>query len=99
MSVRGVMDDLSAADAKRVRAGEQVVLTKEVEGKPWPRVTVYQRANASADEAMAVFFDYDNAAKYVPWSRRAMGRFCDTEILSSHRRWRRRYCAGSLSDR
>lgn len=62
----GVMDDLSAADAGRVRGGGQVVVAKDVVGKPWPLVTVYQKVDASPEETMAVFFDYNNAVDYVP---------------------------------
>ncbi len=62
----GVLDDLSAADARKVRGGGQVLVTKDLPGKPWPQVTVYEIVGATADETMAVFFDYDDATKYVP---------------------------------
>ncbi len=65
-SSAGVLDDLNAADTEKIRAGKTIVLTEDVEGMPWPRVTVYRATACSAAETMAVFFDYDNAVNYVP---------------------------------
>jgi len=37
-----------------------------VDGKPWPRVRVYQKVGASAEEVAAVFSDYGKAHTFVP---------------------------------
>ncbi len=62
----GLLDDLSATDQARVRAGEQVMISESLDGYPWPRVKVYQLVDASSAEVMAVFFDYNNACHYIP---------------------------------
>lgn len=65
-AVAGVLDDLSPSDREKVLGGGQVVLTEEMEGKPWPRIRIYERVNASPEQVAAVFFDYRNAKSYVP---------------------------------
>ncbi len=62
----GLIDALAPADAARVRAGEQVLVTEDVKGLPWPRARIFQTVAASPEEVMAVFFDYDNACDFVP---------------------------------
>ncbi len=62
----GMLDDLNPSDRGKVLAGGQVVLTEEVDGKPWPRIRIYERVDASPEEVAAVFFDYRNAKSYVP---------------------------------
>ncbi len=61
-----LLSDLSPADAAQVRKGGQVMITQDVDGKPWPRVQIYQTVKAKPEELMAVFFDYDNAVRFVP---------------------------------
>jgi len=60
------MDELSSADQARVRAGQQVMVTEQLEGYPWPRAKVYQQVKATPEQVMAVFFDYNSARAYVP---------------------------------
>ena len=62
----GLLDELGAADRVKVLAGQQVALQEEVEGKPWPRLRIYQLVRASAEDVAAVFFDYDNSKTFVP---------------------------------
>ena len=40
----GLLDELDASDRAKVLAGHQVALQEEVEGKPWPRLRIYQLA-------------------------------------------------------
>jgi hypothetical protein len=61
-----LLDELDAADRAKVLAGRQVLLQEKVEGKPWPRVRVYQLVRATPEEVAAVFFDYDNSKTFVP---------------------------------
>jgi hypothetical protein len=58
--------DLSAGQISLLKKGGQIVLTEDVEGKPWPRVTVYQVVNATPEEVAAVFFDYEDNKAFVP---------------------------------
>jgi hypothetical protein len=62
----GLLDELDASDRAKVLAGHQVALQEEVEGKPWPRLRIYQLVRASAEDVAAVFFDYDNSKTFVP---------------------------------
>lgn len=62
----GILGDLSESQAADVMAGIQVVIQEEIEGKPWPKVRLYQKINAASDEVIAVFFDYKNAKTYIP---------------------------------
>lgn len=49
-------DELSDAQKANLQKGEQVVVAQEV-GKPWPKVTIYQRIEATPEESMAVMAD------------------------------------------
>ena len=62
----GLLDELDASDRSKVLAGQQVALQEEVEGKPWPRLRIYQLVRASAEDVAAVFFDYNNSKTFVP---------------------------------
>jgi hypothetical protein len=62
----GVSDDLTSAQRDIVKSGKQVMMTQEVEGKPWPRVKIYQVVAATPEEVAAVFVDYNNAKLYTP---------------------------------
>jgi len=62
----GLLDELDASDRAKVLAGHQVALQEEVEGKPWPRLRIYQLVRAMPEEVAAVFFDYNNSKTFVP---------------------------------
>lgn len=62
----GLLDELDAADRAKVLGGHQVLLQEEVQGKPWPRVRVYQLVQAAPEEVAAVFVDYNNSKTFVP---------------------------------
>lgn len=53
-----IFGSLSPEDQAVINRGEQVLKTEEVNGSPWPRITVLQRIEAPADEVAAVMFDY-----------------------------------------
>jgi len=61
-----ILGDLDSAQVKEIEAGKQVVLFEEVPGVPWPRTSVYQVVDTSAEEVMAVFFDYQSAKSFMP---------------------------------
>lgn len=62
----GILEELDAAGRKDVNGGRLVALHDEIEGKPWPRVKIYARVEASPEEVAAVFFDYPTAKTYIP---------------------------------
>ncbi len=59
-------DELTPDQQKAVQNGEQVFLTQDVPGNDWPKAYVYQRMDATPEEAMAVFTDYNLQKSYVP---------------------------------
>jgi hypothetical protein len=61
-----LLEDLDAKQVAGLASGDQIVILCDVEGKPWPRVQVYQKVAAAPNEVAAVFFDYKNAKSYVP---------------------------------
>ena len=61
-----LLDELDASDRAKLLAGQQVALQEEVEGKPWPRLQIYQLVRATPEEVAAVFFDYNNSKTFVP---------------------------------
>jgi hypothetical protein len=62
----GAYDELSEAQKASLQKGEQVMITEDLPGLPWPRVSLYQRIEATPEEAMAVLADYELAQSYVP---------------------------------
>ena len=61
-----IFSELTSTQKGEVETGSQVVITENIEGKPWPRVKVYRLINASPEQVAAVFFDYENAKSFVP---------------------------------
>jgi hypothetical protein len=61
-----ILSELSSAQKCEVQDGSQVVVTENVEGKPWPRIKVYRLVNARPEQVAAVFFDYESAKSFVP---------------------------------
>ncbi|MEI6280091.1 MAG: hypothetical protein WCQ16_12025 [Verrucomicrobiae bacterium] len=66
LRAESLLNDLDKAQLYQVTRGTQVVTMESVEGKPWPRVKLYQRVRATPEEVAAVFFDYRNAKGYIP---------------------------------
>ncbi|OFZ82220.1 MAG: hypothetical protein A2583_04810 [Bdellovibrionales bacterium RIFOXYD1_FULL_53_11] len=62
-SYAGIYDDLNDEEKTAVQKGEQVVQTEDVDGAPWPKITVYQRIEATPEEVMAVFWDFERHPK------------------------------------
>lgn len=61
-----LLDDLDDTQRGELERGGQVVTMQNMEGKPWPRVKLYQRVDASPEDVAAVFFDYQNAKCFIP---------------------------------
>jgi hypothetical protein len=66
MARGGIVDELDAAQLKELNGGGHVVVQQTVDGAPWPRIKIYARVKASAEEVAAVFFDYAQAKTYIP---------------------------------
>jgi hypothetical protein len=66
LSANSILAELTSAQKCEVETGSQVVITEDVEGKPWPRVKVYRLIDASPEQVAAVFFDYEGAKSFVP---------------------------------
>jgi hypothetical protein len=61
-----VLSELSESQKSLVKAGDQVVVIENVEGKAWPRVKIYRSINADPEQVAAVFFDFEEAKSFVP---------------------------------
>jgi len=61
-----LLGDLSNGQKEELEKDGLVVLEQDVPGKPWPRVRIYKKIEASPEEVAAVFFDYDQAKTYIP---------------------------------
>ncbi len=66
MPADSIFSELTSTQKGEVETGSQVVVTENIEGKPWPRIKVYRLVNASPEQVAAVFFDYENAKSFVP---------------------------------
>jgi len=60
-----ILQELSAPQQDQVKKGTQILITEDFNGKPWPRVTIYQVVNATPEEVAAVFFDYEDNKSFV----------------------------------
>lgn len=61
----GIYDSLSPAEQARIQKGEQVFKTEET-GAAWPKAFLFQRIQATPEEAMAFFSDIELQKSYVP---------------------------------
>ena len=61
-----IWDELTAAQQALISGGSQVFLTKDIPGAPWPKAWVYQHVESAAEEAAAVFADYEAATSFAP---------------------------------
>jgi hypothetical protein len=62
----GILDELTPSQQQDVLAGKVVLTTEDVQGAPWPRMYVYKTVQSTAEQAMAVSFDYELRTKYTP---------------------------------
>lgn len=61
-----ILNELSMADRAVLAKGEAVVMSENVEGAPWPRLSLYQVVDASPDVVWNLFTDYESASVYTP---------------------------------
>lgn len=58
--------ELTSSQMEKIRSGSQVIETEDVDGCPWPRVTIYQKVKAGPEEVAAVFFDFEDSKRFIP---------------------------------
>jgi len=61
-----VLDDLTREQRANLEKGDLVVLEQDIPGKPWPRVRIYKKIQASPEQVAGVFFDYNQAKTFIP---------------------------------
>ena len=66
LAAASMLSELTPAQKVQVQDGSQVVITEDIQGKPWPRIKVYRLINATPEQVTAVFFDYESAKSFVP---------------------------------
>ncbi len=63
---RAVMiDELCEADRAKLESGENVLVTREVEGAVWPEVLIYRKVKATPQGVTDLFLDYENANTFI----------------------------------
>ena len=65
LAADSILSELTPAQKVQVQDGSQVVITEDIQGKPWPRIKVYRLINATPEQVTAVFFDYESAKSFV----------------------------------
>ena len=66
-----IAGELTARQLADVEGGGQVFLTWDVAGSPWPRACVFERIDATPEEAAAMFTNYARQTAYIPGLRKA----------------------------
>lgn len=59
-------DELTVDQQTQFAKGEQVFITEDKEGAPWPATNIYQFIDATPEQAAAVFTDYELGKSYIP---------------------------------
>lgn len=62
----GLLDDLTREQRAELEKGGLIVLEQDIPGKPWPRVRIYKKIQATPEQVAAVFFDYNQAKTFIP---------------------------------
>jgi hypothetical protein len=77
-----VFEELSDNDQYKLKAGEQVAIFTYEQSRyaAWPQGTVYQRIDATPEQAAAVFFDFNHHSEYLPHVLKSDSSFVDRGI-------------------
>lgn len=62
----GLLDDLTSEQRAELEKGDLIVLEQDIPGKPWPRIRIYKKIQATPEQVAAVFFDYNQAETFIP---------------------------------
>lgn len=60
-----MLDELSAQDRAKLENGQNVLITRDVEGAVWPDVRIYRKVKATPQGVTELFLDYENAGSYI----------------------------------
>ncbi|MFV0336853.1 MAG: hypothetical protein ACK5LK_01220 [Chthoniobacterales bacterium] len=63
---RPLESNLSKSELQTVLKGKFVTHSEDVQGHPWPIISVFGWTDASTEEIFAVFYDYNSAKTFVP---------------------------------
>ena len=66
VATASVLDDLTREQRANLEKGDLIVLEQDIPGKPWPRVRIYKKIQATPEQVAAVFFDYNQAKTFIP---------------------------------
>lgn len=66
LSAGSLASTLTASEREQISKGTQIIQIEEVEGCPWPQVTIFQKVQAKPDEVAAVFFDFEDSKRFIP---------------------------------
>lgn len=61
-----LLNEVPKNERPNLEAGETVVLSTDVPGAPWPKLSLYRIVNAPPDVVAELFTDYDAAPDYTP---------------------------------
>lgn len=62
----GLIDEVPSNARDELASGQVVVKSKNVQGAPWPQLSLYQVIAAPPDVVKALLLDYDAAPSYTP---------------------------------
>lgn len=62
----GLLDEVPASSRDELAAGQVVVKSKNVQGAPWPQLSLYQVIDAPPDVVRSLLLDYNAAPSYTP---------------------------------
>ncbi len=57
---------LNNSDHEMLKNGELVLRKKNIEGAPWPEITVFSLVDATPEESMGIFYAYHEHKDFIP---------------------------------
>jgi len=60
-----MVEELSEADRARLEKGDDVLITREIEGAAWPEVSIYRKVKATPQGVTELFLDYEHANTFI----------------------------------
>ncbi|MBJ7326936.1 MAG: hypothetical protein JHC52_06280 [Chthoniobacterales bacterium] len=60
-----MVDELPEADRAKLERGDDVLITREIEGGVWPEVSIYRKVKATPQGVTELFLDYEHANTFI----------------------------------
>jgi len=60
-----MVDELPEADRAKLEKGDDVLITREIEGGVWPEVSIYRKVKATPQGVTELFLDYEHANTFI----------------------------------